>query len=195
MLMSTSENKAVARPLNVLAPLIKQDFEQGDAAAEKAGMPYYKAAGEKLIEAREGSFAGDSKGFYAWAEKTFKKKPTQIKTYMAVGETTSRKSFGSLRDFERNAGRNRPTSGFVRREWTGPVDAVAEKARDEQRRLLNQQLITERERRAARAKLGLRLIDIGYKVLAKELHPDKLGGSKEAMVDLNWVRERLKAHV
>jgi hypothetical protein len=31
--------------------------------------------------------------------------------------------------------------------------------------------------------LGLRLIDIGWKVLARELHPDK-GGSREAMTRL-----------
>lgn len=40
--------------------------------------------------------------------------------------------------------------------------------------------------------LGLRLIDIGYKTLAKELHPD-MGGSQDAMARLNRVRERLKA--
>jgi hypothetical protein len=39
--------------------------------------------------------------------------------------------------------------------------------------------------------LGLRLIDIGYKAVARQCHPD-LGGSAEQMARLNVVRERLK---
>ena len=42
-----------------------------------------------------------------------------------------------------------------------------------------------------RHKLGLRLIDIGWKRLAAELHPDK-GGSHADMARLNRVRDRLK---
>lgn len=34
-------------------PLIKDDIAKGDEAAECAGLPYYKAAGEKLREARK----------------------------------------------------------------------------------------------------------------------------------------------
>jgi hypothetical protein len=47
------------------------------------------------------------------------------------------------------------------------------------------------ERRDAEMRLGLQLIDIGYKILAREMHPDR-GGSREEMVRLNLVRERLK---
>lgn len=42
----------------------------------------------------------------------------------------------------------------------------------------------------ARRKEALRLVDIGYKELAKKLHPD-LGGSQEEMTRLNKVREHL----
>jgi hypothetical protein len=42
--------------------------------------------------------------------------------------------------------------------------------------------------------LGHRLIDIGYKVLVREMHPDMDGSAKE-MVRLNKGRERLKANV
>ena len=45
----------------------------------------------------------------------------------------------------------------------------------------------------AETTLALELIDIGYKALARELHPD-LGGSTNEMVRLNQARERLKAH-
>jgi hypothetical protein len=50
------------------------------------------------------------------------------------------------------------------------------------------------EKRDLEMKLGLRLIDIGYKRLAREFHPD-LSGSSEEMVRLNLVRERLKSYV
>lgn len=49
------------------------------------------------------------------------------------------------------------------------------------------------QEREAQRTLALRLIDIGYKVLAKELHPDA-GGSKDAMARLHIVRDRLKSH-
>jgi hypothetical protein len=40
--------------------------------------------------------------------------------------------------------------------------------------------------------LAMKLIDIGYKVLAMKLHPDRRGGSREAMERLNKVRKILK---
>ena len=40
--------------------------------------------------------------------------------------------------------------------------------------------------------LARELIDIGYKALAKELHPDR-GGSVESMAMLNRVRDRMRA--
>jgi hypothetical protein len=47
------------------------------------------------------------------------------------------------------------------------------------------------ERNAQRA-LAKRLTDIGYKALAKELHPDKVGGSHDAMARLNRIRGKLR---
>ena len=75
-----------------------------------------------------------------------------------------------------------------------PVDDIAERARNEARRLAAEDALTHRQEREAEAKLGLRLIDIGYRVLAKELHPDK-GGSREAMHRLGRVRDRLRSNV
>ena len=40
--------------------------------------------------------------------------------------------------------------------------------------------------------LGMQLIDIGFKVLAAQFHPDKPSGSKEAMQRLNEVRRILR---
>jgi hypothetical protein len=46
----------------------------------------------------------------------------------------------------------------------------------------------------ARLRLAQEVIDVGYKQLAKELHPDK-GGAPEGMVRLNRVRDRLRQGV
>jgi hypothetical protein len=48
------------------------------------------------------------------------------------------------------------------------------------------------QERDAERKLLHRTVDIGYKVLAKELHPDKLSGDKTAMTRLNRVRDKAK---
>jgi hypothetical protein len=47
------------------------------------------------------------------------------------------------------------------------------------------------QERQERRELAHRIIDIGYKALAKEMHPDK-GGSHEAMARLNRARTHLK---
>ena len=189
--LATVKEGAVARPLNILVPLIKADFDK----AEKAGMDYYKAAGEKLNEAREGYFEGNTAGFFKWAEKHFGKSKTTLRTYMAFGTLHPGKSFKSLSEFSHKhqgyEGTSR-SSGRLHREWTAPIDAVAEKARNDARRLALEDSLTRQQEREAERKLALRLIDIGFKVLARELHPDKIGGDREAMARLNRVRDRLK---
>jgi hypothetical protein len=182
----------IARPLNVLVPLIKQDFE----GAEKAGMAYFKAAGEKLWEACKGSFSGKrSEEFYAWADRTFGRKTTAIKSYMALADAPKSVARApSLEEFKRKQGHDRPSSGrsFRRPDWYTGVSGLAEEARRREERIRDAELTRQQERDAERA-LALRLIDIGYKVLAKELHPD-MGGSRDAMTRLHAVRDRLKAH-
>jgi hypothetical protein len=51
--------------------------------------------------------------------------------------------------------------------------------------------IKDLERRLAQRELSRRIVDAGYRALAKELHPDK-GGSQEAMARLNRARDHLK---
>lgn len=191
-----SSDKVLARPLNVLVPLIKEDLERGREASERAGMPYYQAAGEKMIEAKPQV----SGGFEAWIKRNFGLGPTQARTYMSYARATIGKQnstavppFTSLNDFKREyLGRHVPTSGAVRRDWQQPVDEIAERARREAERLREESL-TRQQEREAECKLALRLIEIGFKVLAKELHPDS-GGSRDAMQRLNRVRDRLRQH-
>lgn len=183
-------DNAIAKPLRDYVPLIREQFE----LAEKAGIQYFHAAGNLLTEVRETHFEGDAKGFFEWAEKNFGKTRGHLRTYMALSTDTSRKSFRTLDDFREYRGEDRQRTGRVRRDWTAPIDAVADKARREAQRLALEDNLTRQQERDAESKLGLRLIDIGYKVLARELHPDK-GGSREAMARLNRVRERLRANV
>jgi hypothetical protein len=49
-----------------------------------------------------------------------------------------------------------------------------------------------RRAQAGDRELAVQLVDIGYRALAKRLHPD-LGGSAEDMVRLNRARDELKA--
>lgn len=187
--LAEQDIREVARPLKTLEKLIKEDIEAGD----KAGMDYYRAAGEKLNEAREGHYENDVERFWEWAGRKFGRTRTTLRTWMVIGALPPSKSFKSQRDFQRGLGNN-PTPNRIHRDWTRPVDDIAERARNEARRLAAQEELTRAQEREAEAKLGLRLIDIGYRVLAKELHPDK-GGSKEAMIRLGRVRNRLRSNV
>jgi hypothetical protein len=186
--LAKQESREVARPLKTLEKLIKEDIEAG----EQAGMDYYRSAGEKLNEAQEGHYAGDAVGFWKWSER-YGKSRTTLRTWMALGGHKAAKRFKSLSEVEAKVfGYHRhPVS---RREYTPALDDIAERARGEARRLAAQEELTRQQDRDAEAKLGLRLIAIGFKVLARELHPDK-GGSREAMARLNRVRDRLRANV
>lgn len=190
-----SKTQQVARPLHMLVPLIKKDIEDGREASERAGMPYYRAAGEKLAEAKpQFSSASD---FYSWANRHFGVRETQVQLYLSLSKKTENAlaaaPFTSLDDFKRrHLGRDRPSSGRVARDWQPDVDAAAARAKADAERIRDAEL-TRQQERAAEQTLALRLIEIGYKVLAKELHPDK-GGSRDAMARLNRVRDRLKQH-
>jgi len=80
----------------------------------------------------------------------------------------------------------------TKRDWHEPVKESIERAKREAERIREAELSRQQERDAER-KLALRLIDIGFKILVKELHPDK-GGSRDAMSRLNRVRDRLWQH-
>lgn len=193
-LAQSSETK-VARPLRVLVPLIQEDLKQGKDAAERAGMPYYRAAGEKLLEAKSQLKHGE---FLPWVTRNLGISKQQASLYMALAEHVEvRKSgatdFSSLSDFERQTGRrpeNYNTFQSRKPAWQEPVREVVNRVDTETLNLKRDELKRAEEREAQR-KLALQLIDIGYKVLARTLHPDK-GGSREAMARLNAVRDRLK---
>ncbi len=196
--VSTRAEGKVARPLNVLVPLIKDDLNQGREAEKQAGIPYYTAAGGKLAEAKQQVSASE---LYSWAHRHFKIRESQVQLYIRLWEHTGKaraiaRAPTSLDDFKRSLGHSRPTSGRVNREWGADVDNLAEKARASMERVerLHQDNMTRQQEREAERALALKLIDIGYKVLAKELHPDKMGGNRAAFQRLAIVRDRLRTH-
>ena len=183
--MSATELKETAgtsltRPLKVLVPLIKDELEAADAA----GLEHYRKAGEMLLEAKEQVEHGEWKG---WLKRNFHLSDRQAYDYIRLVEVTKiepRRKFESLREATR-PGQSSKVS------WQQPVQQIASRVNVEA--LATERQNREKEQRLLR-QLSHQLIDIGYKVLARELHPDK-GGSREAMSRLNAVRDRLRQHV
>jgi hypothetical protein len=117
---------------------------------------------------------------------------------MALTEHTQKRGatrFSTLSAFERGTGlRPSDYNTFASKQpsWHPDVKQVVGQLDTETLNLKREDLKRQEEREAQKA-LALQLIEIGYKVLARELHPDK-GGSREAMARLNAVRDRLKQH-
>jgi len=191
--LATATEKRIARPLDVLVPLIKQDLLLGTAAAERAGMPHYMDAGAKLLEAKPQIAHGN---FQDWVKRNIGVSMQTAEYYMRLadhaGQNPSALGFSSMSDFIRktsNPNYNRPPAPP---SWHAPVQKIVSRVDTVTLNLAREELKRADEREAQR-KLGLQLIDIGYKVLARKLHPDK-GGSRDAMARLNAVRDRLKAN-
>lgn len=187
-------DSSLARPLRILVPLIQDDLRHGKEAAERAGMPYYIAAGDKLLEAKAQLPRGE---FMPWVKRHLEISQLTATTYMNLASTTkannySAQKFASLGDFIRQTGPDPNYNTVASRtpSWHEPVKDIIDRVDTETLNLKREELKRADERDAQR-KLALQLIDIGYKVLARELHPDK-GGSREAMARLNAVRDRLK---
>jgi hypothetical protein len=158
----------VTRPLRVLVPLIKEDLQE----AERAGVPYYRAAGEKLIEAKGQLNHGQ---WGSWLKRNFKRSIRQAQSYMALASDTQIRGaprFSSIRDHERRTNR-RPTNGNRQSTAAPPSQESA------------RELVANKE-------LALKLVDAGYRALAQQFHPDRQGGSHDAMSRLNTVRNRIK---
>jgi len=189
MAVELAASTQVARPLHVLVPLIRDDLRQ----AEDAGLPYKQAAGLKLLEAKEQVKHGE---WGSWLDRNFSLSRKTAQNYMGFAEAmgnskTKNLRFSSLNDFHRQTGSPNYRSITTKRDWHEPVKQAIGKVNVA---ALKQDALARQEERALQRKLALSLIDIGYKVLASKLHPDK-GGSREAMTRLNRVRELLKGAV
>lgn len=183
--IAKKEETRLARPLKVLVPLIRTEIEAGEAA----GLEHYRAAGEMLQEAKgqieHGRFETwfDKQGF-AWSIRTARR-------YMALADVVENGRPGRFargETLESAIGETR-TPRIAEPTYHQPVTRVLQAvdtsalAREEQGRREEQRLVRE---------LGLQLVKIGYRILAEKLHPDKSGGSTEAMARLNRVRSILE---
>lgn len=188
------EENPVARPLSVLISLIQKDLEQASEAAKRASMPYYKAAGDKMLEAKASGQLSHGE-FKPWIERNFKLSYSRAYQYMKFAKddkSSEPQNFSSMNDYHKQIGSSDYRSITTKRSWHEDVRDNIERARIEAQRIKNENLSRQQERDEER-KLALKLIDIGFKVLAKELHPDK-GGTRGAMSRLSRVRDRLKSH-
>jgi hypothetical protein len=195
-LATATKEQTVMRPPKVLAPMIKDDLKQARVAVEKAGTPFYQSAGEKLIEAKAQLERGT---FMAWVKENLRINQRTANQYMELARKMAngnaipgddeeelslraaiRKHTGN-KNFGKAAG------------WQADIKDNVQRARAEAARLAVEEHLSRSDERDAEKKLALRLIDIGFKVLVKELHPDR-GGTKDAMSRLSRVRERLKSH-
>jgi hypothetical protein len=179
-MLAEKQGTEVTRPLRVLGPLIKEAISRGD----RAGREHYCRAGEMLLEARRQVEPGH---WTAWVKDHCAISPRTADAYMQLARKIAEdRGFpGTLSDaaYPHKKGAVRPPEWHADvHERLGAVDVE---------RLRQDRQNQEKERRLMH-QLAWQLIDIGYKVLATKLHPDK-GGSKEAMARLNRVRDQLKA--
>jgi hypothetical protein len=178
--------REVARPLTVLAKLIKQHLAEREEIRDNAAMMINVKIGEELIEAR----AQIQKGEWGrWIDRNFHLSATSASVYMKAARDWSDglrpRNLNEVRGDHRRFGHTPTTFGEdIRRD--------TEQAREQMKRFLEAERDRAAERDAER-KLGLKMVSIGFKALSKELHPDKMGGSKEAMQRLNAERDRLNA--
>jgi hypothetical protein len=190
----TTTRTNVVRPLRLIEAEIRVHLDAGDAAAREAAEPHYRRAAPLLREAKRDHFEGNTVGFFEWVMKKFGKSKTQTIRWIEYSRDEADKSFKSLHEVEytpKSQGGMGHTPRAAR-SWTQPVDEIAERARKQAFRLAQEDALTRAQEREAERQLADRLIDIGYKVLAKELHPDKMRGDKSAFQRLGRVREKLR---
>jgi hypothetical protein len=180
-----SEGRKVARPLNVLIPMIQSELQQGNAA----GQEHYRIAGQMLIEAKDQVGYG---GWGRWLTKNFDLSQDTAGRYMR---------WARAYDDIRPGGTEPPYTSI--RQMRGDTERAREQRQSKQqqnfRRVLRDvardDFVQERQARddeiRLHRELAEELVDIGYRALATRLHPDR-GGTKEGMARLNRVREELR---
>jgi len=190
--LAVKSKSQIARPLRVLVPLIQEDLARGRHAAEDAGMPYFRAAGEKLIEAKSHySEAEIARGeFNQWATMHFGLAKPTLNRYIryakdVANEVDTAVTASTMTEYARitSPSYNRPS------KWHEPVRLAVNKLNIE--RLTQERTNRETEARLTR-ELGFRLIDIGFKVLVTKMHPDHNEGRDDGMARLNRVRKLLR---
>jgi hypothetical protein len=189
----TNETREVARPLKVLVPLIKEELEAG----EEAGLEHFRRAGVMLLEARTQIPPGR---WTAWIHANFTRNGDHLsrKTADRYMKLARRDAADVLVAHRRGETLTSMTEPALDASNPGHMPAWHRTVRDavsfDTERYTKERQTREKEKRLEHL-LGLRLIDVGYRVLSTKLHPDKPGGSVEAMRRLNRVRDILKGAI
>ena len=158
---------------DALIPLIHADLK----SAEKAGMPFYKAAGQKLLKAKELLKHGD---FYPWIKSNLKISPTTAFRYMKYADPNlSRgKDFKNMHDFRKRGLGEKP-------------EPKTKHVNDDDFATFKKEVKGRAEERELVRAMAKKIIAIGYRTMAAKLHPDS-GGTNSAMSHLNNARDRLR---
>jgi hypothetical protein len=177
------EGHKVARPLKILIPLIQSELQHGNSA----GHEHYTRAGEMLIEAKKQVADG---GWGRWLTKNFDLSQVTAQRYMRWARQQQMRhgvteAPASMREMigeterRRDERQSKQQQAFRRVLRDVAADTfVQERQNDDNEIRLHRELAEQ-------------LVDAGYRALATRLHPDR-GGSKDAMMRLNRVRDELK---
>lgn len=169
-------SKSPPKAVSIRVPKTKRLIAAGDAAGER----YYREAGVELNQMKDD---WEGPGFWPWAQQTFNKSDDQLRDYMELAGTVRGRNYkGSMRQTLRPDETSKVS-------WQAPVQEVVNRINV---RVLAQERQNRDKEDKLQRQLAFQLIDIGYKVLATKLHPDKRGGSTEAFQRLKEVRDRLK---
>jgi hypothetical protein len=181
--LETKKEQPLARPLNVLVPLIKEHLAERKRLRDDSSLWIEIKIGNELLESKSQLKHGY---WSSWLEKNFHLSQSTAQAWMKAARKNS--AGAVFRTISEASGDRRP---HHEAPWSTYVKETARETREQMRQFELDEHHREKEREAEHT-LANRLIDIGYKVLSKELHPDKLGGSNEAMTRLNVVRDRLR---
>ncbi len=176
--------RAIGRTLKVLVPLIQEELE----SANSAGLEHYRRAGIMLIEARE-QVAAFKWG--RWLSANFELSRTSAFRYIKLAQMAEDPEDVSRKDTNLHRALGYKDPNAARSEWR----RLADKAR----RAAKEGFKQERQDQHAETRLSRELLletfDLGFRAMAMRLHPDKRGGSKEAMARLNRLRGEVKSIV
>ena len=187
------------RPLSKLTPIIRKELKAGFQAGER----HWKKVGRLLNEAR-GHFPKSGPGnnglsFHQWVEKTFEHPWTgeklaerTVRTWMLGSRNSSgRAQPESLKAVTDSRSPNHADYD-PKLDWQAGVRQVQQRLNVKQ---LAEQWEDEKREARERAALARKIVEADYRALATVVHPDKKGGSKEAMAKLSAARKWLDEQI
>lgn len=186
-----SEDRALARPLKVLTPLLDELIKEYHEAVENVALETRRAAGAILNEAKV-----HHRTVRDWDTYVRRRglSPSTADRWMALDTVASQRSPGPGRQLFKKGETLEGVTGESRTPriaepiYYQPVQKVLNSVNTE---ALAGEVESVRKERELVRDLGMQLIKIGFRVLAAKLHPDK-GGSSEAMARLNKVKSILE---